>query len=258
MAQLLDLSSADKISEKSDNSLKRKFKHQNKNQGVYLYVKNLDESLNDTDLHKMFSPFGRINSAKVISEMGQSKGCGFVCFVSPEEAAKAINEMNGHVILKKPLYVNIYTQRTKISEIKLQQEIEVIPGINDIEEINSVPVKLNENAKSDIISQSLAKYLGCKVKRENDTDQMELVGRKPIAISGITKIMLRLPTSEGKVSNKFIKCMMKVSANLDTEIIISHSTQILLGLLPEKSPHEVRKDYREYRRYQEKKGKKIK
>ena len=238
----------------SENSLKRKFRGQNKNQGDYLYVKNLDESLNDTDLHKMFSPFGRINSAKVISEMGKSKGCGFVCFVSPEEAAKAINEMNGHVILKKPLYVNIYTQ---ISERKIQQEIEieVIPGIHDIEEINSVTVKLNENAKSDIISQTLAKYLGCKVKRENDTDQMELVDRKPIAISGITKIMLRLPTSEGKVSNKFIKCMMKVSASLETEIIISQSTQILLGLLPEESPHEVRKDYQEYRRYQEKRGK---
>ena len=140
MAQPLDLSFADKISEKSDNSLKRKFRSQNKNQGVYLYVKNLDESLNDTDLHKMFSPFGRINSAKVMSEMGHSKGCGFVCFVSPEEAAKAINEMNGHVILNKPLYVNIYTQRTKISERRIQQEIEieVIPGINDIEEINSV------------------------------------------------------------------------------------------------------------------------
>ena len=134
-------------------------------------------------------------------------------------------------------------------------EIEIIPGINDIEEINSVTVKLSESAKSDIISHSLAKYLGCKVKRENDTDQMELVDRKPIAISGITKIMLRLPTSEGKVSNKFIKCMMKVSASLETEIIISQSTQILLGLLPEESPHEVRKDYQEYRRYQEKKGK---
>ena len=244
----------------SENSLKRKFRSQNKNQGVYLYVKNLDESLNDTDLHKMFSPFGRINSAKVISEMGKSKGCGFVCFVSPEEATKAINEMNGYVILNKPLYVNIYTQKTKLSEEKLPQEIEiqVIPGIHDIEEINSVKVKLDENANSDIISKTLAKYLGCKITKENDTDQMELVNRKPIAIYGITKIMIRLPTSEGKVSNKFIKCIMKVSANLDTEIIISHSTQLLLGLLPEKSSHEVRKDYQEYRRYQKKRGKKIK
>ena len=255
MAQPLDLSSADKISEKSDNSLTRKFKRQNKNQGVYLYVKNLDDSLNDNDLHKMFAPFGRITSAKVMVEMGHSKGFGFVCFVSPEEAAKAINEMNGHVILNKPLYVNIYTQRTKTSERRMQQEIEVIPGVNVIEEINSVVVKLNENAKSDLISQSLARCLGCKVKRENDINQMDLVDKEPIAISGITKVMLRLPTSPGKVPNKFIKCMMKVSARLETGFIISQSTQISLGLLPEESSHKVRKAYQEYRRYQEKKGK---
>ena len=255
MAQPLNLSFADKISEKSDNSLTRKFKSQNKNQGVYLYVKNLDESLNDNDLHKMFAPFGRITSAKVMVEMGRSKGFGFVCFVSPEEAAKAINEMNGHVILNKPLYVNIYTQRTKTSERRMQQEIEVIPGVNVIEEINSVVVKLNENAKSDLISQSLARCLGCKVEGENDTDQMDLVDKEPIAISGITKVMLRLPTSPGKVPNKFIKCMMKVTASLETGFIISQSTQISLGLLPEESSHKVKKAYQEYRRYQEKKGK---
>ena len=190
MAQPLDLSSADKISAKADNSLTRKFKRQNKNQSVYLYVKNLDDILNDDDLHKMFAPFGRITSAKVMVEMGRSKGFGFVCFASPEEAAKAINEMNGHVILNKPLYVNIYTQRTKMSGRRMQQVIEVIPGVNVIEEINSVVVKLNANAKSDLISKSLARFLGCKVEGENDADQMDLVDKEPIAIYGITKVML--------------------------------------------------------------------
>ena len=142
----LDLSSADKISAKADNSLTRKFKRQNRNQSVNLYVKNLDDILNDDDLHKMFAPFGRITSAKVMVEMGRSKGFGFVCFASPEEAAKAINEMNGHVILNKPLYVNlaqtieerktflasIYTQRTKLSGRRMQQVIEVMPGVNVI------------------------------------------------------------------------------------------------------------------------------
>ena len=134
MAQPLDLSSADKISAKADNSLTRKFKRQNRNQSVNLYVKNLDDILNDDDLHKMFAPFGRITSAKVMVEMGHSKGFGFVCFASPEEAAKAINEMNGHVILNKPLYENlaqtieerkvflasIYMQRTKMSGRRMQ------------------------------------------------------------------------------------------------------------------------------------------
>ena len=135
-------------------------------------------------------------------------------------------------------------------------EIQVIPGIHDIEEINSVKMKVDENANADIISKTLAKNLGCKITKEKDTDKMELVNKKPIAIYGMTKIMIRLPTSDDQVSNKFIKCIMKVSAQLDTEIMISHATKSLLGLLPEKSSHGVRKVfYQEYRRYQEKRGK---
>lgn len=74
-------------------------------QGVNLYVKNLDDSIDDERLRKEFAPYGTITSAKVMTEEGRSKGFGFVCFSSPEEATKAVTEMNGRIIVAKPLYV---------------------------------------------------------------------------------------------------------------------------------------------------------
>ena len=74
-------------------------------QGVNLYVKNLDDSIDDERLRQEFTPYGTITSAKVMCEEGRSRGFGFVCFSSPEEATKAVTEMNNRIIGSKPLYV---------------------------------------------------------------------------------------------------------------------------------------------------------
>ncbi|XP_060877319.1 polyadenylate-binding protein 4-like [Metopolophium dirhodum] len=90
--------------------LKRKFEQykierMNRYQGVNLYVKNLDDTIDDERLRKEFSVFGTITSAKVMMDDGRSKGFGFVCFSSPEEATKAVTDMNGRIVGTKPLYV---------------------------------------------------------------------------------------------------------------------------------------------------------
>ncbi|KAJ3692035.1 hypothetical protein LUZ60_012385 [Juncus effusus] len=77
-----------------------------KTQGMNLYVKNLDESIGDQDLSELFEQFGEITSSKVmVDAVGRSKGSGFVAFTTSEAADKAIKEMSGKIIGRKPLYV---------------------------------------------------------------------------------------------------------------------------------------------------------
>ena len=58
-------------------------------QGVNLYVKNLDDSFTDEKLREVFGEFGKITSAKVMTDKnGASKGFGFVCFDNAESAEK--------------------------------------------------------------------------------------------------------------------------------------------------------------------------
>ncbi|CAI9757913.1 unnamed protein product [Fraxinus pennsylvanica] len=91
-----------------------------KYQGVNLYIKNLDDSIDDSKLQEMFSGFGTITSCKVMQDPGGiSRGSGFVAFSTPEEASRALSEMNGKMVISKPLYVAL-AQRKEDRRARLQ------------------------------------------------------------------------------------------------------------------------------------------
>jgi polyadenylate-binding protein len=95
----------------------------NKYQGVNLYIKNLEDDVDDDKLRAEFEPFGTVTSCKVMrDEKGTSKGFGFVCFSSPDEATKAVAEMNNKMIGSKPLYVSL-AQRREVRRQQLESQI---------------------------------------------------------------------------------------------------------------------------------------
>ncbi|XP_041953036.1 embryonic polyadenylate-binding protein-like isoform X3 [Alosa sapidissima] len=118
--------------------LKRKFeqikmdrmhRYQEKCLGVNLYVKNLDDSINDERLRKEFAPYGTITSAKVMTDGSHSKGFGFVCFTSPEEATRAVTEMNGRIISTKPLYVALAQRKEERKAILTNQYMQRLASV---------------------------------------------------------------------------------------------------------------------------------
>lgn len=74
-----------------------------------LYVGNLPYSVNDEGLKALFSEFGEVSDAKVISDKfsNRSKGFGFVTMAEVPAAEKAIEAMNGKDIEGRPLVVNV-------------------------------------------------------------------------------------------------------------------------------------------------------
>eukprot|EP01126_Amoeba_proteus_P047578 TRINITY_DN5438_c0_g2_i3.p1 TRINITY_DN5438_c0_g2~~TRINITY_DN5438_c0_g2_i3.p1 ORF type:complete len:609 (-),score=102.86 TRINITY_DN5438_c0_g2_i3:121-1947(-) len=92
-------------------------------QGINLYIKNIEDEIDEERLRREFSAFGNVKSCKIMSdEKGNSKGFGFVCYAAPEEAQRAITEMNNRILTgcAKPLYVALHepkeVRRTKLAQ----------------------------------------------------------------------------------------------------------------------------------------------
>jgi polyadenylate-binding protein len=114
--------------------LRRSFEHTrmeklSKYEGVNVYIKNLEDDVDDETLHADFEPFGAVTSCRVMrSGDGTSKGLDFVCFASPAEATAAITEMNNKLVRTKPLYVALVQPRD-VRRQQLESQIGLLSAI---------------------------------------------------------------------------------------------------------------------------------
>ncbi|CAF3572259.1 unnamed protein product [Rotaria socialis] len=90
-----------------------------------VFIKNFGDELDETQLHELFSKQGEIRSFKVErDEHGNSKGFGFCCFETAEEAEQAVKTLNGYSIGNKQLYVGRFEKKhQRLSEIKRKKEL---------------------------------------------------------------------------------------------------------------------------------------
>jgi len=113
--------------EEREKELRDKFEQikqerQKKYEGVNLYVKNLSDTTDEEKLREEFKQFGSITSVKIMADSSnKTRGFGFVCFSTSEEATKALTEMNGRMLDNKPLYVAL-AQRKEFRRTQLEAQ----------------------------------------------------------------------------------------------------------------------------------------
>lgn len=89
-----------------------------------LYVSNLDYSLTNSDLHTLFSRFGKIARVTVLKdrETRQSRGVAFVQFVTRGDAVTAAGEMHGKILNGRKLSASIASDNGRAAEFIKKRE----------------------------------------------------------------------------------------------------------------------------------------
>ncbi|KAL2822615.1 hypothetical protein BJX63DRAFT_127028 [Aspergillus granulosus] len=88
-----------------------------------VFIKNLDNAIDNKALHDTFAAFGNILSCKVAQdEFGNSKGYGFVHYETAEAANNAIKHVNGMLLNDKKVFVGHHISKkdrqSKFEEMK--------------------------------------------------------------------------------------------------------------------------------------------
>ena len=73
-----------------------------------LFVGNLSYQATEEDLRELFQQAGTVQSVRIVTDQftGRPRGFGFVEMSTPEEAARAVEQLNGRVFRDRNLVVD--------------------------------------------------------------------------------------------------------------------------------------------------------
>ncbi|RCV44057.1 hypothetical protein SETIT_9G343500v2 [Setaria italica] len=84
-----------------------------------LYVGNLDFRISESDVIKMFAPFGKIAAEDFLwhtrgPKQGEPRGYAFVQYTTKEEAQLAKEKMNGKLVCGRPMVVHLASEKSSL------------------------------------------------------------------------------------------------------------------------------------------------
>ncbi|KAF8088829.1 hypothetical protein N665_0529s0025 [Sinapis alba] len=137
-----------------------------------VYVKNLSETTTDDELKTSFGQYGSISSAVVMRDGdGRSRCFGFVNFENAEDAARAVEALNGKKFDDKEWYVG-KAQKKSERELELSRRYEqggVRETGNNFDGLNLYVKNLDETVTDEKLRELFAEFgtiTSCKVMRD--------------------------------------------------------------------------------------------
>ena len=94
-----------------------------------IYVGNLPYAATETDLEELFGEYGQVATVTIIRDRndGRSKGFGFVEMENQEDGERAIEALDGHEMIGRPLKVNLARPREQRPKPRPDQKRESSP-----------------------------------------------------------------------------------------------------------------------------------
>uniref|UniRef100_A0A5B7CB83 Polyadenylate-binding protein n=1 Tax=Davidia involucrata TaxID=16924 RepID=A0A5B7CB83_DAVIN len=136
-----------------------------------VYVKNLSESTNEEDLKKFFGEYGAITSAAVMKDGdGKSKCFGFVNFENADDAARAVEALNGKKFDDKEWYVGKAQKKSERKiELKGRFDQSLKETVDKYQGLNLYVKNLDDSITDDKLREFFSEFgtiASCKVMRD--------------------------------------------------------------------------------------------
>ena len=133
-----------------------------------VYVKNLSESTTDEDLKTIFGEYGEITSAVIMRDAdGKSKCFGFVNFENADDAAKAVEALNGKKFEEKEWYVGKAQKKSEREhELKARFEQTMKEAADKFQGVNLYIKNLDDSIGDEKLKELFSEFgniTSCKV-----------------------------------------------------------------------------------------------
>lgn len=127
-----------------------------------VFVKNFGDHLDKEKLDNLFSKFGPISSSIVMQDSdGKSKGFGFVSFEYPENAERAVMEMNDYELPNtdcKLIVCRAQKKSERQAELKRKYEQQKVERMQRYQGVNLYVKNLDDNVTDEMLRQNFECY----------------------------------------------------------------------------------------------------